>query len=97
LREALDAFVNQTQKEVSGAVTLSLYKGNIGYVGRVSQFSQYQTDLASFTMGDGYDQKDAAGFIRILALPARARAMTRTQAPAQAAPVSRVGAQGGTQ
>jgi argininosuccinate synthase len=74
LREALDAFVNETQKEITGAITLSLYKGNIGYAGRKSDFTLYRTDLASFTMGDSYDQKDAAGFIRILAVPARARA-----------------------
>jgi argininosuccinate synthase len=74
LREALDAFVNETQKEITGAITLSLYKGNIGYAGRKSDFTLYRTDLASFTMGDSYDQKDAEGFIRILAVPARARA-----------------------
>ncbi|MFB3814699.1 MAG: argininosuccinate synthase [Terriglobales bacterium] len=74
LREALDAFVNETQKEITGSVTLGLYKGNIGYAGRKSEFSLYNTDLASFTMGDNYDQKDAEGFIRILAVPARARA-----------------------
>jgi argininosuccinate synthase len=77
LREVLDAFVNESQKEITGSVTLSLYKGNIGYAGRKSEFSLYNTDLASFTMGDGYDQKDAAGFIRILAVPARARALKR--------------------
>jgi argininosuccinate synthase len=80
LREALDAFVTETQKDLTGSVTLSLYKGNIGYVGRKSEYSQYNTDLASFTMGEAYDQKDAAGFIRILALPARARALARKSA-----------------
>lgn len=74
LREALDAFVNETQKEVTGSVTLKLYKGNISVGSRKSEFSLYQTDLSSFTMGDSYDQKDAAGFIRILGLPARSRA-----------------------
>jgi argininosuccinate synthase len=75
LREALDAFVNESQKTVTGTVTLSLYKGNISYVGRKSEFSLYSGDLASFTMGDSYDQKDAAGFIKILALPARSKAI----------------------
>jgi argininosuccinate synthase len=42
-------------------------------------FSQYNTDLAAFTMGDSYDQKDAAGFIRILGLPSRSRAHTRVE------------------
>jgi argininosuccinate synthase len=75
LREALDAFVDQSQKNVTGSVTLKLYKGNIAYAGRKSEFSLYRDDLASFTMGESYDQKDAAGFIRILALPARSHAI----------------------
>jgi argininosuccinate synthase len=75
LREALDAFVGSTQKEVTGAVTLSLYKGNISVVSRQSEHSLYRTDLSSFTMGESYDQKDAAGFIRILGLPSRSRAL----------------------
>ncbi|MGH9569015.1 MAG: argininosuccinate synthase, partial [Candidatus Angelobacter sp.] len=77
LREALDAFVHETQKEVTGSVTLKLYKGNVTVGSRKSEFSLYQTDLSSFTMGDSYDQKDAAGFIRILGLPARSRARLR--------------------
>ncbi len=77
LREALDAFVESTQQEVTGEVTLSLYKGNVAILNRQSEFSQYNTDLAAFTMGDSYDQKDAAGFIRILGLPSRSRARTR--------------------
>jgi len=74
LREALDAFVETTQKDVTGTVTLSLYKGNIAVASRKSENSLYRTDLSSFTMGDGYDQKDAEGFIRILGLPSRSRA-----------------------
>ena len=74
LREALDAFVESTQKNVTGKVALSLYKGNIAVASRKSDYSLYRTDLSSFTMGDSYDQKDAAGFIRILGLPSRSRA-----------------------
>ena len=74
LREALDAFVASTQKNVTGKVALSLYKGNIAVASRMSDYSLYRTDLSSFTMGDSYDQKDAAGFIRILGLPSRSRA-----------------------
>lgn len=74
LRESLDAFVDSTQENVTGSVTLSLYKGNVSVVSRRSEFSLYSTDLSSFTMGDTYDQKDAAGFIKILGLPARTRA-----------------------
>jgi argininosuccinate synthase len=80
LREALDAFVNSTQKEMTGTVTLSLYKGNVSVVSRESEYSLYRTDLSSFTMGDSYDQKDAAGFIRILGLPSRSRARSRKEA-----------------
>jgi argininosuccinate synthase len=79
LREALDAFVDSTQKEMTGSVALSLYKGNVSVVSRQSEHSLYRTDLSSFTMGDSYDQKDAAGFIRILGLPSRSRARSRAE------------------
>jgi len=79
LRKALDAFVASTQKDMTGTVTLSLYKGNISVVSRESEFSLYRTDLSSFTMGDSYDQKDAAGFIRILGLPSRSRLGARLE------------------
>jgi argininosuccinate synthase len=77
LREALDAFVTETQKEITGQVRLKLYKGNVEVASRESEFSLYRTDLSSFTMGASYDQKDAGGFIRILGLPARSRAQLR--------------------
>jgi len=73
LRESLDAFVESTQKTVTGSVKLSLYKGNIAIASRKSENSLFNADLSSFTMGESYDQKDAAGFIKILALPARAK------------------------
>lgn len=79
LRESLDAFVASTQREVSGTVGLSLYKGNVSITGRSSEHSLYRTDLSSFTMGESYDQKDAAGFIRILGLPSRSQAQIRAQ------------------
>ena len=79
LREALDAFVETTQKQVTGTVSLSLYRGNVSVVSRRSEYSMYRTDLAAFTMGDSYDQKDAAGFIRILGLPSRSRAQARME------------------
>ena len=75
LREALDAFVETTQQNVTGTITLSLYKGNISIVCRESEYSLYRTDLSSYTMGDSYNQKDAEGFIRILGLPSRARSL----------------------
>jgi len=79
LRDALDAFVETTQQNVTGTATLSLYKGNVSVVSRHSEHSLYRTDLAAFTMGENYDQKDAAGFIRILGLPSRSRARARME------------------
>jgi argininosuccinate synthase len=79
LREALDAFVESTQKNITGSVSLSLYRGNIAVASRKSEHSLYRTDLSSFTMGDSYDQKDAEGFIRILGLPSRSRAQLRQE------------------
>jgi argininosuccinate synthase len=79
LREALDAFVETTQQNMTGTITLSLYKGNVSVESRHSDYSLYRTDLSSFTMGDDYDQTDAAGFIRILGLPARSRARSRAE------------------
>ena len=79
LREALDAFIDKTQEYMTGRVTLSLYKGNVGVASRESEHSLYRTDLSSFTMGAEYDQKDAEGFIRILGLPSRSRAKSRIE------------------
>jgi len=79
LREALDAFVDSTQTNVTGSITLSLYKGNVSVASGQSDYTPYRTDLSSFTMGDSYDQKDAAGFIRILGLPSRSRAQLRQE------------------
>ena len=81
LRESLEAFVASTQKNVTGSVTLELYKGNITVINRESEHSLYRTDLSSFTMGESYDQKDAGGFIRILGLPARSQAMLKSKEP----------------
>jgi len=77
LREALDAFIEKTQDTMTGTVTLSLYKGNVAVASRQSEYSLYRTDLSSFTMGAEYDQKDAAGFIKILGLPSRSRVRSR--------------------
>jgi argininosuccinate synthase len=79
LREALDAFIEKTQENMTGVVTLALYKGNVSVASRQSEHSLYRTDLSSFTMGAGYDQKDAEGFIRILGLPSRSRAKSRVE------------------
>lgn len=77
LREALDAFVNSLMAPVSGNVKLKLYKGNVIVAGRTSPNTLYRPDLASFTMGASYDQKDAAGFINIFGLPLKVKALTQ--------------------
>lgn len=73
LRGALDAMVERAQAPVSGSVLLELYKGNVTVLGRSSPNSLYRTDLASFTM-DGYNPRDAEGFINLFALPVVASA-----------------------
>lgn len=75
LREALDAFVKETQKTVSGAVRLKLYKGNVIIVGRKSPYSLYREDYASFGEEDVYNQADAAGFINLFGLPMKVQAL----------------------
>ncbi len=75
LREALDAFIDNTQGPVTGTVRLKLYKGNIIPAGRKSPFSLYREDFATFGYDDVYDQADAAGFIRLFGLPLKVRAL----------------------
>jgi argininosuccinate synthase len=69
LRAALDAFVEVTQRAVTGISTLKLFKGNVRPAGSKADKSLYLQDLASFTDTDFYDQKDASGFIRLFGLP----------------------------
>jgi argininosuccinate synthase len=69
LREALDAFVNITQQNVTGTVKMKLFKGRCTPAGTKSKKSLYRTDLASFKMGTEYDPTDATGFIRLFGLP----------------------------
>ena len=75
LREALQAFVESTQKYVTGEVKFKLYKGNIIKAGTTSPYSLYNESLASFTTGDMYDHHDADGFITLFGLPLKVRAM----------------------
>ena len=74
LREALDAFVNITQRNVTGTVRLKLYKGRCDIAGVKSPKSLYKRDLAGFTMGAEYDPTDASGFIRLFGLPMKVAA-----------------------
>jgi argininosuccinate synthase len=72
LREAYDAFVDVLADNVTGTVTLKLYKGNVTVAGRKSPYSLYSQNLASFDM-TGYDAQDSAGFIRLFGLQLRGR------------------------
>jgi argininosuccinate synthase len=74
LREALDGFIEKTQETVTGEVKLRLYKGHVDPLSRTSPYSLYSLNIASFTMGAEYDQKDAAGFINLVGLPIKVRA-----------------------
>ena len=75
LREAEQAFIESTQKYVTGEVKFGLYKGNIIKAGTTSPYSLYNEDLASFTTGDLYDHHDAEGFITLFGLPEKVRAL----------------------
>jgi argininosuccinate synthase len=74
LREALDAFFEKVSESTTGEIKLRLYKGSIEPVSRKSPYSLYSLDIASFTMGASYDQKDALGFINLVGLPIKVRA-----------------------
>ncbi|HZT72453.1 MAG TPA: argininosuccinate synthase [Terriglobales bacterium] len=74
-REALDAWVNKAQERTTGEVRLKLYKGHALVAGRKSPYSLFSTALASFTMNELYDQRDAAGFINCVGLPIKTRAL----------------------
>lgn len=80
LREAIDAFMAETQKLVSGKVTVKLYKGNCEAVARESDHSLYDFSLASYGEADKFDQSKSKGFIDIWALPAKVAAAVRRSA-----------------
>jgi len=74
-REALDAFVDRTQVNVTGSVKLKLYKGNVRPAGAKADKSLYLQDLASFSDTELYDQTDAKGFIRCFGLPIKVQGL----------------------
>jgi argininosuccinate synthase len=75
LREALDAFVDITQKTVSGTVRMKLYKGNCTPAGTKSPYSLYNQELSTFSRDEIYNQHDAEGFINLFGLPLKVRAL----------------------
>ncbi len=80
LREALDAFVNVTQRTVTGTVRMKLYKGNCTPAGTTSPYSLYNEELATFGRDEVYTQADAAGFINLFGLPLKVRAFMERKA-----------------
>jgi argininosuccinate synthase len=81
LREALDAFVQVTQRTMTGQVRLKLFKGNAILVGRRSPYSLYREDFATFGEDDVYNQADAEGFIKLFGLPMKVQAMLEREGP----------------
>jgi argininosuccinate synthase len=80
LRESLDAFFEKASASTTGEVTMRLYKGNLQPVSRKSPYSLYSLNIASFTMGAEYDQRDARGFINLIGLPIQVQASLKTAA-----------------
>ena len=77
LREALAAFVDETQKTVTGTVRLKLYKGNIISAGAKSPYSLYSQEYVTFGADEVYNQADASGFINLFGLPLTVRALMK--------------------
>jgi argininosuccinate synthase len=75
LREAISAFADSTQKTVTGVVRMKLYKGGCMPAGAQSPYSLYSKELSTFGRDSVYDQKDAEGFINLLGLPIKVRAL----------------------
>ncbi len=83
IREAIQAFIESTQRYVTGEVKFKLYKGNIIKAGTTSPYSLYNESIASFTTGDLYDHHDAEGFINLFGLASKVRAMKMQETEGQ--------------
>jgi argininosuccinate synthase len=79
LREAMDAFVDRTQRTVTGKVRLKLYKGNCQPAGVWSPYSLFNAAYATFGEDDVYNQKDAEGFINLFGLPLKVQALMKKE------------------
>lgn len=90
-REAYDSFVDVTQERVTGSVTLHLQQGALSIVGRTSDYALYDERFVTFGEDDVYEQSDAAGFIRLYALPSRVRALRDRELAARTAAASKTG------
>ncbi|MDY0404401.1 argininosuccinate synthase [Virgibacillus sp. 179-BFC.A HS] len=83
LTDALKAFIKETQKTVSGNVRMKLYKGHVQVIGRKSEQSLYQMDLATYTRDDSFDHEAALGFIKLWGLPTKVYATVNDEANQQ--------------
>lgn len=90
-REAYDAFVDVAQERVTGSVTLHLQQGAVSIVGRTSDYALYDERFVTFGEDDVYEQSDAAGFIRLFALPSRVRALRDRELAARTSAASKTG------
>lgn len=87
LRDALQAFISVTQRDVTGTARVRLFKGVSSLAGRKATYSLYREDLATFSRDDVYNQRDADGFIRLFGLPMRVKAQVDLNRVVRAAPM----------
>jgi len=83
LRQDLAAYVESSQRYVTGIVKVKLYKGNCQIVGRKSPYSLYNFSLATYDKGDVFDQSASPGFIHIWGLPVRTQARVQPPKPSE--------------
>ena len=83
LREAIGAFVDKVNENVTGDVKLKLYKGNVINAGVTSPYTLYDEEIATFDEDEVYDQKDSAGFINLFGLPIKVQAKLKAKNSAE--------------
>ena len=83
LREALSAFADKVNENVTGDVKLKLYKGNVINAGVTSPYTLYDEEIATFDEDEVYDQKDAQGFINLFGLPIKVQAKQKAKLEAK--------------
>ncbi len=94
LRDAIQAFVMVTQRDVTGTARIKLFKGSAALVGRKAAYSLYREDLATFLRDDVYNHQDAEGFIRLYGLPLRVKAQVDLSRAARVAQLDMPGGEG---
>ena len=78
LKDALKAFLEETQKYVTGTVRVKLFKGHAIVEGRKSEYSLYDEKLATYTSDDEFDHNAAVGFIKLWGLPTKVQSIVQT-------------------